>query len=829
MGERRDINRRGFWAWGGVLALLVSAAAWPGQAAVAQPGRVQSSRLVSASQAAGTISTIAGGVGGPATARSVALGEPCGVSFGNGQLYVAAGSAVRQVDPGNDWLITPAGTGVSLGVAGDGTPADDAAIDTCAIAIDHSGNLVMVNGGERVQVVAAATGTFYGVAMTAGDLYTVAGDGTAGYSGDGGPAADAQLRAALGVTVDPEGNLVVADSANSRVRVVAASTGTFYGQAMTAGDIYTVAGDGTYGSSGDGGPALGAELAEPDGVAVDGAGNLLITDARGNRVQVVAATTGTFYGQAMTAGDIYTVAGNGTLGFSGDGGPAASAELSQPGGIHVDGAGNVLIADSGNARVRVVAATTGTFYGQAMTAGDIYTVAGDGSRGFSGDGGSATAASLYGPTAVTEDGAGNLVIADGRNGRVRVVAASTGMFYGQAMTAGDIYTVAGNGSGGYSGDGGPATSAELSLWETGFPDGMALDHAGNLVIVDQGNGVVRVVAATSGTFYGQAMTAGDIYTVAGDGTAGVGTDGGPATSSKLWLPMGLAIDKAGNLIIADSGNNRVRVVAASSGTFYRQKMITGDIYTLAGDGREGSSGNGGLATRAELDQPAGVAVDHAGNLLVAEWGSNRVQVVASTTGKFYGRKMTRGHIYTVAGTGTGGYAGTRGPATKAELLGPSGVAVDRTGNLVIADWYNDRLRVVAARSGTYYGRKMTAGDIYTVAGDGDGGYSGNGGRATRAAVGPESVTIDSAGNLVLADTFNNRVRVVAVRSGTFYGLKMIAGRIYTVAGNGTAGFAGDGGSPTEAELWRPAGVLVTRAGNLLIADQDNNRIRIVTG
>jgi trimeric autotransporter adhesin len=356
--------------------------------------------------------------------------------------------------------------------------------------------------------------------------------------------------------VDGAGNLVIADYDNSRVRVVAAATGTFYGQAMTAGDIYTVAGDGTFGSSGDGGPATSAELETPYGVAVDPAGNLVIADYYNNEVRVVAAATGTFYGQAMIAGDIYTVAGNGAEGFSGDGGPGYLAELNEPEGVAVDGAGNLVIADYDNSRVRVVAAATGTFYGQAMTAGDIYTVAGDGLGGSSGNGVPATGAQLNEPDGVAVDSAGNLLICDYGDNRVRVVAAATGTFYGQAMTAGDIYTVAGDGTLGFSGDGGPATSAELNR-----PDGVAVDGAGNLLISDTGNDRVRVVAATTGTFYGQAMTAGDIYTVAGDGTAGFSGNGGPATSAEFSGPKGLAVNAAGNLLIADTGNDRVREVA----------------------------------------------------------------------------------------------------------------------------------------------------------------------------------------------------------------------------------------------------------------------------
>ncbi|HEX4060626.1 MAG TPA: hypothetical protein VHY58_06345, partial [Streptosporangiaceae bacterium] len=245
----------------------------------------------------------------------------------------------------------------------------------------------------------------------------------------------------------------------------------------------------------------------------------------------------------------------------GDGGPATSAELYFPQGVAVDGAGNLVIADTTNGRIRVVAASTGTFYGKAMTAGHIYTVAGTDGQGFSGDGGPATSAELYFPQGVAVDGAGNLVIADTTNNRIRVVAASTGTFYGKAMTAGHIYTVAGDGTAGFSGDGGPATSAGLH-----GPDGVAVDGAGNLVIADTFNQRVRVVAGSTGTFYGQPMTAGDIYTVAGNGTvnghgiAGFSGDGGPATSAELYYPEEVAVDGAGNLVIADSGNNRIREV-----------------------------------------------------------------------------------------------------------------------------------------------------------------------------------------------------------------------------------------------------------------------------
>ncbi len=804
---------------------LVSAAALAWGAGWAQAGHTG----VRSAAATGDITTVAGGVGGPGAGTAVSLGSGrsgvCGVSYGSGALYVADSQVVRQVSPQTGGLSTPVGAGAT-GPLGDGGPAASATLDTCGTTLDNSGNLVIADwGGSRIRVVAAGSGTFYGQAMTAGDIYTVAGTGTAGFSGDGHLATSAKLDTPAAVAFDAAGNLLIADSGNGRIRVVAAKTGTYYGQAMTAKHLYTVAGNGTYGFSGDGGPATSAELASPNQMAVDGSGNLVVADSGNNAVRVVAATDGTFYGQAMTAGDIYTVAGNGTFGFSGDGGPATAAQLDVPRGVTVDGSGNLVVADRGNNVVRVVAATDGTFYGQAMTAGDIYTVAGNGTFGFSGDGGPATSAELASPDQTAVDGSGNLVIADGANGLVRVVAAGDGTFYGQAMTAGDIYTVAGTGTAGFSGDTGPATSAELN-----GPRRVAIDGAGNLIITDRTNNRIRVIASSTGTIYGQAMTAGDIYTVAGNGTFGFSGDGGPATSAQLAVPDQAAVDGSGNLVIADSGNNRVRVVAATTGTFYGQAMTAGDIYTVVGTGQAAYGGDGGLATKAKLDGPQDVAFDGAGNMVIADGVNNRVRVVAAKTGTFYGQAMTIRKIYTVAGNGTFGFSGEGGSATAAELRIPGDVVVDGVGNLVVTDSGNNRVRVVAATTGTFYGQAMTAGDIYTVAGNGTLGFSGDGGSATAAELGdPGQTALDGAGNLVIADNVNDRVRVVAATTGTFYGQAMTAGDIYTVAGNGAGGFSGDGGPAVSAELNHPQGVTVDTAGDLLVSDVSNNRIREVAG
>lgn len=257
---------------------------------------------------------------------------------------------------------------------------------------------------------------------SSGQLTIVAGNGAAGFSGDGGPASNAELNGPSGLFVDGSGNIFIADQNNNRIREAVAATG----------NIQTVAGNGTNAYAGDGGPATNASLGLPTGVFVDSAGNIFIADLENNRIREVVAATGI----------IKTVAGNGTFGFSGDGGPAASAQLNGPSGVFVDSSGNIFIADEGNQRVREVIVATG----------DIQTLAGNGTYGFSGDGGLATSASFRNPSGLSVDSSGNIFIADRDNNRIREVLAATG----------NIQTVAGNGTDAYAGDGGPATNASLA-------------------------------------------------------------------------------------------------------------------------------------------------------------------------------------------------------------------------------------------------------------------------------------------------------------------------------------------------------------------------------
>ena len=353
-------------------------------------------------------------------------------------------------------------------------------------------------------------------------ITTVAGTGTSGYSGDAGQATSAQLNIPWGIAVDTSGNLYIADEINNRIRMVA-----------TNGTITTIAGNGTNGYAGDGSAATSANLNYAAAIAVDGSGNVYISDT-GNHVIRKRAAGGT----------ITTVAGTNVAGYYGDGGAATSAQLNLPLGLALDTAGNLYIADAYNSMVRKVA-----------TSGTITTVAGSTLSGFGGDGGAATSAQLRGPFAVTVDAAGNLYISDTFNHVVRKVAAD-----------GTITRVAGTGTRGYSGDGGLATEAKLN-----YPEGLAVDSAGNLFIADSLNCRIRVITPS-----------GMITTVAGTGKFGSLGDGGPATSAQLNTPSGVALDAAGNLYIADSQNSLVRRLTPD--TSATPSMQPGAVISASGFG-----------------------------------------------------------------------------------------------------------------------------------------------------------------------------------------------------------------------------------------------------
>ena len=626
------------------------------------------------------------------------------------------------------------------------------------VAADQAGDVFFVYQ-DSVLRLDAATGV----------LTLLAGTGTTGFSGDNGAATGAQLNGPTGLAVDSSGNLYIADTLNNCIREV------------SGGVITTVAGVGVQGFGGDGGQATSALLYAPSGVAVDSSGDLYIADTLNHRIRKVSAT-----------GVITTVAGGGTS--TADNVPATKAQLAPSFGIAVDSAGILYIADTDNNRIRKV------------TAGVIATVAGNGTRGFTGDNGPATSAHLALPSGIVLDAVGNLYIADTDNNRIREVS------------NGVITTVAGGRAS--LGDNGPATSAQLS-----GPTGVAVDSAGNLYIADFGDSRIRKVSSAV------------ITTVVGNATPGFAGDNGLAASAQLSNPYGLTIDRAGNLYIADSSNNVIR------------KVSNGGISTVAGNGSPGFSGDNGPAISAQLASPASVAVDSAGNLYIADTLNNLV------------REVSNGIITTVAGNRTPGFSGDTGPATSAQLNGPTGVAVDSAGNLYIADSSNNRIRQVSsgvintlagngnpgfggdngpAISAQLYApssiaadpagnlfiadtfnasvRKVSNGVITTVAGSGLPGFSGDNGLAVSVLLNnPYGVTVDSAGNIYIADTGNQLIRKVSS-----------SGMIATVAGNGTPGFSGDTGLATSAQLDNPYGLAVDSAGKVYIADFGNNRIRVLT-
>lgn len=359
---------------------------------------------------------------------------------------------------------------------------------------------------------------------------------------------------------------------------------------------------------------------------------------------------------SVNIGTITTVAGTGTPGHSGDGGLATAAKLNQPTCVVMDSAGNLYIGDVVTYTVRKVSAVTGV----------ITPYAGTGTPGYSGDGGPATSASMYGPSACTLDSSGNLYLADVGNNIIRKITASTGT----------ITTIAGNGSGagsgkgGFSGDGGPATKAELDK-----PSGVAVDKDGNLFIADSWNQRVREVDAVTGI----------ITTIAGNGTYGYSGSGGPATSAMMGNPEQLVLDGSGNLYIAEEGANVITKVNLSSGVI---STVAGDGTTGPGNGTENPTieGDGGLATKARLAQPQGVALDVVGNIFISDSNNQRVREIAASTGI----------INTVVGT-TLGYSGDGGPSNRAKLHSPEGLLVDGSGSLYIADAYNSVVRKVTRK------------------------------------------------------------------------------------------------------------------------------------
>jgi trimeric autotransporter adhesin len=644
------------------------------------------------------------------------------------------------------------------------TAAGGGTVNGSALMADIPGPTGAITDSAGNLYVAAPFSQYVFELSTGGTVSQFAGTGIIAYFGTPGPANKRSLWNPYALAIDSHGNIYIADSGNNAIRMVDPS-----------GNLKTVAGlsepcDGTS-KCGDGKLATQANLNDPEGVAVDAAGNLYIADTGDNRVRVVQASTG----------KIVAFAGNWNIppctvptNPCGDGARAVNASFGVGGpiGVAVDGKGNVYIADSGDNRVRVVNTTThkiSAFAGSGNLCSPIW--------GACGDSASATAAQMGPPHGLGVDGAGNVYIADSRDNRIRLVKSGT------------ISTFAGTTGGqnhGFAGDGGSPTSALLAA-----PSGVFVDGSGNVYISDTGNQRVREIKLNSNA----------INTILGGGNGG---DSGPAAAAQFANPFAVALDSAGNYYIADTANNRIREVSG------------GNVSTVAGHGEANYSGENGPATSATLNGPEGVAVDTSGNIFIADSLNRRV------------REVTGGNISLFAGTGqpctpSTAKCGDGGAAKNALLSNPTTVAVDSAGNIFIADPPTNRIR------------EVSGGIMTTVAGTGTAcakatNPCGDGGLAINANLtSPVGVTVDSSENIYIADSGDNRIRcVLGVVGGCGDSArKYNVGDIVPYAYNGLEQFfqKEDGGQAIDAKRWNPTELALDAGGNLFVGGGNDSLVQ----
>ncbi len=600
---------------------------------------------------------------------------------------------------------------------GDGATAKGAQLNyPVGVTTDSAGTVYIADTGDnKIRVVnlsGTTTITVAGVSIAPLTIQTVAGTGApcgnpvAGNCGDNGPALSALLNNPQGVAVDSAGNIYISDSGDRRIRIVS-PTGTINAYAGSGNPCFPRLG------CGNPGPATSANLSNPWQIALDSSGNLFITDAPTNSVWEMNAST-----QTMAV-----VAGFGLPAFTGDGGKATSAKLNGTHGVAVDASNNVFIADSGNQRIR-----------EFTVSGNITTVAGGGNGN---DGSVATSAILGGPRAAALDSAGNLYIADTFNNRIREVTPGD-----PPASYGTITTIAGTGIAGFAGDGGLATSAALNS-----PTAIAVDSANNVYVTDSGNFVIRKYTAATETI---AVVAGKAQTPCNAFPCG---DGGLAKSATFAKPTSIVLDSAGNIYVADAGTHSIRVVNTSSApiNIAGVSIPANSIQTVAGTNgtactiATGPCGDGGLATAALLNAPFGVAVDGSGNIFIADTGDNRVRKVTATTGI----------ITAYAYKGTTGFGPSGGPALTASYNTPHYLALDPRGDLFVSG--SDFDYVVERIDGLSH-------TVIPVAGVATNpkffGFAGDGGLATLAALNNSGVAVDGSGHLFIAEEPNNRVREV---------------------------------------------------------------------
>jgi uncharacterized protein (TIGR03437 family) len=622
---------------------------------------------------------------------------------------------------------------------------------------------------------------------------------------DGGAGTNAVLNGPSGVIVDTAGNVIFADSNNHRIRRVAPD-----------GTISTIVGTGIAGYSGDVGPALQAQLITPKGLALDQSGNLYIADFGANVIR-----------KMTTDGYISSVAGTGLPGSAGDGGLAISAALNGPSAVTIDGDGNLIIADAYNNAIRKVkpdgtisrVTTVPTPEGVAVdAAGNLYisawgqdeivkvsasgtvsVAAGSTGTGFSGDAAQAATAMLSGPRGIAVDSFGNIWFSDSRNNRIRRIGAD-----------GIMRTVIGSGTPGYN-----AFGTDPMALSVDSPDGLFVDGRGNVYWSEAGNQRIRKYNQPS-----------NLFTELAGSTLSLTSSGVP-TSLSLLYPSTAVTDSAGNLYIADTSNNVIRKITSS-----------GASSVVAGTGVDGFNGDIGVATALQLNNPQGVAVDSKGNLLIADTGNYRIRQVNAS-----------GVMTTIMGNGN--YLPLTGTlASAAALISPTAVVANPAGGFYVVDqlfqvvlsvdpgasitlfsganvgYFSFPTSLAVGANGTFYiadtfnnriVKYQGSGVFSVVAGSGTPGFQGDGGSAAKARLFlPYAIAVDSNNNLFIADSGNNRIRMVDN-----------SGVISTIAGNGQLGFSGDTGPAANAQMAIPSSLNIDGAGNIEFADTLNQRIRIL--
>ena len=526
-----------------------------------------------------------------------------------------------------------------------------------------------------------------------------------------GTGAAARFNQPYGMAVDEAGNVFVADSWNNTIRKITSS-----------GVVTTLAGsaDGT----GD-----AARFATPRGVAVDGAGNVFVADLFNNTIRKITSS-----------GVVTTLAGSAGSSGSADG-TGAAARFSYPNGVAVDGAGNVFVADSDNNTIRKI-----------TSSGVVTTLAGSAGSYGSADG-TGAAARFQLPSGVAVDGAGNVFVADNENNTIRKITPS-----------GVVTTLAGSAAADWGSADGTGAAASFH-----WPDGVAVDGAGNVFVADTYNNTIRRITSS-----------GVVTTLAGSAGLSGSADGTGAAARFNW-PQGVAVDRAGNVLVADFHNNAIRKITSS-----------GVVTTLAGTA-DSSGSTDGTGAAARFDTPYGVAVDGAGNVFVADYDNNTI------------RKITlSGVVTTLAGSAADSAGSADGTGAAGRFCGPNGVAVDGAGNVLVADYWNDTIRKVTP-----------SGVVTTLAGSAGLSGSADGTGAAARFFLPVGVAVDGTGNVFVADG-NNTIRKITP-----------TGVVATLAGS--AGLSGSAdGTGAAARFCRPSGLAVDGVGNVFVADNENNTIRKVT-